>query len=78
MDYIELENENGEVERFELIDTFGMDNDDYAVLYSKDDQEHYIFKIKYEGNEVCFIGIEDQDELDDAELIYEELKQERK
>ncbi|MGO4987962.1 DUF1292 domain-containing protein [Gallicola sp. Sow4_E12] len=77
MNRLELTDENGEVEIFDLLDTFGMDDDDYAVMTSTKDGENYIFKIQYVDNEVNFIGIEDQDELDDACAIYEELKEEK-
>lgn len=74
---IELIDEFGEVEVFDLLDTFGMDEEDYAVLTSKKDGETYIFKIIYDENEMTFVGLDDQDELDDAAAIYEELKNEQ-
>lgn len=77
MNQLELIDENGDIEVFDLLDTFGMDDEDYAVMTSTKDGENYIFKIQYEGNEISFVGIEDQDELDDAAAIYEELKQEK-
>ena len=73
---IELIDEDGIKEVFDLIDTFGMDDDDYAVLKSEQNQELYLFKIVYDNKGVNFIGIEDQEELDDAVTIYEELKAE--
>lgn len=77
MNQLELIDENGDIEVFDLLGTFGMDDEDYAVMTSTKDGENYIFKIQYEGNEISFAGIEDQDELDDAAAIYEELKQEK-
>lgn len=77
MNHLELTDENGNVEIFDLLDTFGMDDEDYAVMTSQKNGENYIFRIQYDENEVNFIGIEDQDELDDAAAIYEELKEEK-
>ncbi len=77
MNHLELTDENGNVEVFDLLDTFGMDDEDYVVMTSQKNGENYIFRIQYDGNEVNFIGIEDQEELDDAAAIYEELKEEK-
>lgn len=76
MDIIELYDEVGNLQKFKLLDTFGMDDDDYAVLISDtdDDDTIYIFKIinSIEG-ELILEGITDEEELNDAVDIYEQL-----
>ena len=79
MDRIELIDENGQVFEVELIDTFGLDDDDYAVFSTLDDTDLlYILKIdaSEDGEEVYFVGVED-DELDELIEAYEELKEEQ-
>ena len=76
MDIIELYDEFGNLQKFKLLDTFGMDDDDYAVLISDvdDDDTIYIFRIMntVEG-ELILEGITDEEELNDAVEIYEQL-----
>lgn len=79
MDNIELIDESGQVIEVELIDTFGLDDDDYAVFSTLDDTDLlYILKIEVseDGEEVYFVGVED-DELDELIEVYEELKEEQ-
>lgn len=79
MDNIELIDEKGQVIEVELIDTFGLDDDDYAVFSTLDDTDLlYILKIEVseDGEEVYFVGVED-DELDELIEVYEELKEEQ-
>lgn len=74
MDRIEAIDEYGKKIVFELIDTFGMNDSEYAVLDSEQSEDLYILKIKYDKNgEMTLEGIDD-DELDDAIEVYEELK----
>ncbi len=80
MDKIELMDESGNVEEFRIIDTFGMDDSDYAVLVLANDSESdpYILRIEYEkSGEVVLVGIGDDEEFNDAVSIYEELKNEK-
>lgn len=79
MDNIELIDEKGQVIEVELIDTFGLDDDDYAVFSTLDDEDLlYILRIEVseDGEEVYFVGVED-DELDELIEVYEELKEEQ-
>jgi len=79
MDNIELIDESGQVIEVELIDTFGLDDDDYAVFSTLDDTDLlYILKIEVseDDEEVYFVGVED-DELDELIEVYEELKEEQ-
>lgn len=79
MDIIELYDEKGKIHNFKLLDTFGMDDTDYAVLSSmeKNDDTTYIYRInKSNSDEIILEGIEDDSELKDAVEIYEKLKEE--
>ncbi|MBF1300274.1 DUF1292 domain-containing protein [uncultured Parvimonas sp.] len=77
MERFEAFDENGKKIIFELIDTFGMNDCEYAVLNSKDDISTYILRIIYDkdGN-INLEGIGDE-ELSDAIEVYEELKSEK-
>ena len=77
MERFEAFDENGKKIIFELVETFGMNEREYAVLNSKDDINTYILKIVYdkEGN-INLEGIDDE-ELSDAIEVYEELKSEK-
>lgn len=80
MEIIELYDENGKLQKFKLLDTFGMDEDDYAVLLpvNEPDSLTYILRIEYLDNgELNLIGIEDENELNAAVDIYENLKNEK-
>ena len=77
MERFEAFDENGKKIIFELVETFGMNDSEYAVLNSNDDIDTYILKIVYDkdGN-INLEGIDD-DELSDAIEVYEELKSEK-
>ncbi|BFT66364.1 MULTISPECIES: DUF1292 domain-containing protein [Parvimonas] len=77
MERFEAFDENGKKIIFELVETFGMNESEYAVLNSKDDINTYILKIVYDkdGN-INLEGIDDE-ELSDAIEVYEELKSEK-
>ena len=46
MDIIEIYNESNEIEKYYLVDTFGIEDEDYVVLKSTDEEDEllYIFK----------------------------------
>lgn len=77
MERFEAFDEYGKKIIFELVETFGMNDSEYAVLNSNNDVNTYILKIIYDkdGN-INLEGIDD-DELSDAIEIYEELKSEK-
>jgi len=80
VEIIELYDENGNLQKFKLLDTFGMDEDDYVVLIPVDESDDltYILRIEYANNdELNLVGIEDQNELNAAVDIYEKLKNEK-
>ena len=77
MERFEAFDENGKKIIFELVETFGMNDSEYAVLNSNNDVNTYILKIIYDkdGN-INLEGIDD-DELSDAIEIYEDLKSDK-
>ena len=79
MDIIEIYNDSNEIEKYYLVDTFGIEDDDYVVLKSTDEEDEllYIFKTyKDEDNQVLFEGIKDENKLDEVVDMYLELKSE--
>ena len=79
MDIIEIYNESNEIEKYYLVDSFGIEDDDYVVLKSADEEDEllYIFKTyKDEDNQVLFEGIKDGNKLDEVVDIYLDLKSE--
>ena len=79
MNIIEIYNENNEIEEYYLVDSFGVEDDDYVVLKSTDEEDEmlYIFKtVKDKDNQVVFEGIENEKKLDEVVDIYLELKEE--
>ncbi|HHV26089.1 DUF1292 domain-containing protein [Anaerosalibacter bizertensis] len=77
-DRIVLLDENGKEEEFEVAATFGLDDFNYAVLFPiNDENEAYILRMEYDdNNELVLVGIEDDDELNDAILAYESILKE--
>ena len=72
MDKIILNDGNKDIE-FELLDTFGIDDKDYASLLNSETEEIYLLEIKIEGNETFFSTIDKQHELDEVMSFYMEL-----
>ena len=69
-----LDQEKNEVE-FGLLDTFGVDEANYAALKQVDDDLILMVEIVEEGKEVTFKTIEDQNLLDEIIDLYEEMKE---
>lgn len=77
MSIIELYDESGNKQNFRILDVFGMDERDYAVLLPENNHndQTYILRIEIDENgQQYFAGIDDDEELEDAIQIYEELK----
>ena len=72
MDKIILNDGNKDIE-FELLDTFGIDDKDYASLLNSETEEIYLLEIKTEGNETFFSTIDNQQEFDEVMSFYMEL-----
>lgn len=69
-----LDEENNEVE-FEILDTFGVDEANYAALKQVEDELILIVEVIEKNNEIELKSIEDQDLLDELIAIYEEMKE---
>ena len=69
-----LDQENNEVE-FELIDTFGVDEANYAALKQIDYDLILMVELIESDGEVIFKAIENQDELDEIIDLYEDMKE---
>lgn len=69
-----LDQENNEVE-FELIDTFGVDEANYAALKQINDDLILMVELIESDGEIIFKAIEDQDELDEIIALYEDMKE---
>lgn len=72
-----LVDEMGEEKEFVILATFGLDEDDYAALLPSDDIESptYILKMEEtEDGEMILMGIEDEEELQEAIKAYEEIE----
>lgn len=69
-----LDEENNEVE-FEILDTFGVDEANYAALKQNGDDLILIVEVIENNGEVEFRTIEDEDLLDEIIGIYEEMKE---
>ena len=77
MERFEAYDENGKKIIFELVETFGMNDSEYAVLNSEDDVNTYILKIIYDKDGNINLEGRDDEELSDAIEVYEELKSEK-
>lgn len=69
-----LDEENNEVE-FVILDTFGVDEANYAALKQKGDDLILIVEVIENNGDVEFRTIEDEDLLDEIIGIYEEMKE---
>lgn len=75
-----LLDEMGNEIEFQVLATFGLDDNDYAVLLPMDDIENltYILRIEYdEEGDPILVGIDDEEELQDAIEAYEEIQKEK-
>ncbi len=67
-------------QEFELLATFGLDDYNYAALIPISSIEEDTFILRIEQNkegEMILVGIEDDEELNDAILAYEALLKEK-
>ena len=74
-----LLDEFGKEQEFLILATFGLDDADYAALLPTDDMEGltYILRMeKDDSGELILMGIDDEEELQDAIDVYEEIQQE--
>lgn len=76
MNKIILMDENNKEVEFNLIDTFGVDDKEYAVLEPLDEDFIVIFEMIKEKDSISFKAIENDRELDEIAKIYENMKEE--
>lgn len=76
MDSIFLLDENNNEVEFNLIDTFGIDDKNYAALEEIGDDMIMIVEVKNCDDIITFKTIEDQKELDEIIDFYEQMKRE--
>lgn len=62
-----------ETKRFLLLDTFGVDDKDYAAFLNEETDEVYIFLMEMDEEEVVFMSIDDENEYEEVLSIYSEL-----
>lgn len=78
METIKLYNENNNEKEFKIINTFGMDDDNYCLLEDISNGDNVILKYIENDEKIEFIGLRDQKELDEAIEAYEELMDSKK
>ena len=66
------------MKEFKIINTFGMDDDNYCVLEDVLNGENVILKYIENEEQVEFIGLENEQELNDAIEAYEDLMNSQK
>lgn len=72
--YVELINEDGELERLVLEATFHLDDVQYAILREENSEEGMIYSVdETEDGEMIFNIIEDEEELNEVIEIYEAM-----
>lgn len=76
MDSIVLYDKDNNEVKFNIIDTFGVDDKNYCALQQYDDDLILIAEVINNDDEVIFKAIEDQEELDEIIKLYEEMKEE--
>ena len=64
-----LDEDNNEVE-FNIIDTFGIDDKNYAALREVDDDMILLVEIIVVGDVINFKSIDDQKELDEIKVLF--------
>ncbi|MDU2830136.1 DUF1292 domain-containing protein [Anaerococcus jeddahensis] len=75
MDKIILTDENNKEVEFNIIDTFGVDDKDYAVLEPIDEDFLLIYEIIKNDDAISFKTIDNDKELDELIRIYENMKE---
>lgn len=76
MDNIILYDENNNEVKFNIIDTFGVDDKNYCALQKDNDDMILILEVINNDKEVLFKSIDDQKELDEIIELYEQMRDE--
>ena len=70
--YIDLY-DGDDVKKLLLIDSFGIEDEEYASLLDEEEEILYIAHVELNDEEAIFTLIEDEDELEEVLSIYSEL-----
>ncbi|WP_313756409.1 DUF1292 domain-containing protein [Tissierella sp.] len=76
---IMLLDELGQEQEFVILATFGLDDEDYAALIPSSDIEGPTYILRMDRDDMgglLLVGIDDEDELQDAIEAYEEMQKE--
>ncbi|WP_353096722.1 DUF1292 domain-containing protein [Tissierella praeacuta] len=76
---ITLLDELGKEQEFVILATFGLDDEDYAALIPANEIEGPTYILRMERDDMgdlLLVGIDDEDELQDAIEVYEEMQKE--
>lgn len=76
MDNIILYDEDNNEVKFNIIDTFGVDDKNYCALQKDNDNMILILEVINNDKEVLFKSIDDQKELDEIIELYEQMRDE--
>lgn len=76
MDNIILYDEDNNEVKFNIIDTFGVDDKNYCALQKDNDDMILILEVINNDKEVLFKSIDDQKELDEIIEFYEQMRDE--
>lgn len=75
MDKIILTDQNNKEVELNIVDTFGVDDKDYAVLEPIDEDFLLIYEIIKNDDTISFKTIDNDRELDEIIRIYENMKE---
>lgn len=76
MDNIILYDEDNNEVKFNIVDTFGVDDKNYCALKKDNDDMILILEVINNDKEVLFKSIDDQKELDEIIELYEQMRDE--
>lgn len=76
MDNIILYDEDNNEVKFNIIDTFGVDDKNYCALQKDNDDMILILEVINNDKEVLFKSIDDQKDLDEIIELYEQMRDE--
>ncbi|WP_102400978.1 DUF1292 domain-containing protein [Haloimpatiens massiliensis] len=70
---VDLEDENGNVVKCEVVDGFAYKDNEYAIVQNPEDGSVYLFKVIGDGEEIAELAIPDDKEFDEVKEYYESL-----
>ena len=77
MDKIILTDDNNKEVEFNIIDTFGVDDKDYAALEPIDEDFILILEMIKDKDSISFKAISNDREFDEIAKIYEDMKEDK-